>query len=219
MYDENAVCTQDFPAKSLSVGRAMSANDCSAKGGCHWERCLSDGNCLSKPENIVTDIECKLQYCELVAIPGVSHIPQFYEEGVEIMPPSAPFVGSGCRTLNTSITRANIAQAVVSLKSPFKFLIVTKDFCELFDYTRIDSEICGRDVKTLFGPRTDISAIFAGMQSAAMINEACHSVALYNRDGDVVQVDMKFSAYLSDSDTLAGCLLDFRRSASTSLAS
>ena len=194
-----------------SARRTLSANDSFTKQGNQWERCLSDGNCLSKPENIVTDIECKLQYCELVAIPGVGDIPKLYEEDVDIVQPSAPFVGIGCRKSNT---RANLAQAVVSLKSPFKFLIVTKDFCELFGYTRIDSEICGRDIKTLFGPRTDISAIFAGMQSAAMVNEACHSVALYNRDGDVVQVDMKFSAYLSDSDTLAGCLLEFCRSAS-----
>ena len=194
-----------------SARRTLSANDSFTKQGNQWERCLSDGNCLSKPENIFTDIECKLQYCELVAIPGVGDIPKLYEEDVDIVQPSAPFVGSGCRKSNS---RANLAQAVVSLKCPFKFLIVTKDFCELFGYTRIDSEICGRDIKTLFGPRTDISAIFAGMQSAAMVNEACHSVALYNRDGDVVQVDMKFSAYLSDSDTLAGCLLEFCRSAS-----
>ena len=207
MHDSSA----SNDSMGYSARRTLSANDSFTKQGNQWERCLSDGNCLSKPENIFTDIECKLQYCELVAIPGVGDIPKLYEEDVDIVQPSAPFVGIGCRKSNT---RANLAQAVVSLKSPFKFLIVTKDFCELFGYTRIDSEICGRDIKTLFGPRTDISAIFAGMQSAAMINEACHSVALYNRDGDVVQVDMKFSAYLSDSDTLAGCLLEFCRSAS-----
>ncbi len=99
---------------------------------------------------------------------------------------------------------------MASLKYPHKLLIVTRDFCDLFGYTAVDSEICGRDLKTLFGPRTDPAAISLGMQSTAMIETASHRVALYRRDGDCVEVDATFSPYLSDSATLAGCLLDLR---------
>ena len=99
------------------------------------------------------------------------------------------------------------AKALVSLTSPHKLLIITKEFCDLFGYSA-DSEICGRALKTLVGPRTDLSALAAGMQSVAMIEVACYSLALYNRNGEDVKVEVTFSPYMSDSETLAGCLLE-----------
>jgi hypothetical protein len=35
----------------------------------------------------------------------------------------------------------------------------------------------------------------------------CHTIVLYNRDGEGVQVKAHFTPYLSDAETLAGCLL------------
>ena len=96
------------------------------------------------------------------------------------------------------------------MNAPHKLLIVTEGFCELFGYSAAESEICGRDLKVLFGPRTDSAAISLGMKSAAMIEATLFIVALYKRDGDCVQVEATFSPYMSDSDTLAGCLLDLR---------
>ncbi len=85
--------------------------------------------------------------------------------------------------------------------------MVTQDFCSLFRFT-IDSEICGRALKTLYGPRTDLDAIALCIQGVAMNEATCHTIVLYNRKGEGVQVEAKFSPFLSDAETLAGCLLE-----------
>jgi hypothetical protein len=41
-----------------------------------------------------------------------------------------------------------------------------------------------------------------------MNEAAAHTIVLYNRDGESVQVKALFTPYLSDAETLAGCLLE-----------
>ena len=168
---------------------------------------LSDETFTPSTEDKIDEIEFKTRYCELVAIPGVSDIPQLNSADIDDVLPSAPIFGANFRKQPTPNIQA---KAVASLNYPHKLLIVTRDFCELFGYTAMDSEICGRDLKTLFGPRTDPAAVSQGMQSAAMIETASHCVALYTRDGDCLEVEATFSPYMSDEETLAGCLLDLR---------
>jgi hypothetical protein len=161
----------------------------------------SSGSCADIGSS--SDFEFPLSYSEIVVIAGVSDIPEFFSLPNEEDPPSAPIGGRG---LKFSKSKAN-AKAVISLYSPHKLLIVTQDVCNLFGYF-VDSEICGRALATLFGPRTDLSAIEAGIQSVAMNTSTSHTIVLYNRDGEGLTVVVTFSPFLSDAETLAGCLLE-----------
>jgi hypothetical protein len=154
-------------------------------------------------EDLSPEIASEYKYCEFVAIAGVSDIPESYRVEDDDGPPLAPMMAVRRKKSNQLPT----AKALVSLASPHRLLIITKEFCDLFGYSA-DSEICGRALKTLVGPRTDLSALAAGMQSVAMIEVACYNLALYNRNGEDVKVEVTFSPYMSDSETLAGCLLD-----------
>ena len=145
-----------------------------------------------------------MKYCELVTIAGVSDIPELCNFEDEYDLPNAPCVG---HTTTISARAKPQACVILSLHHPHKLLIVTQDFCNLFRYT-VDSEICGRALKTLYGPRTDLDAIASSIQGAAMNEATCHTLVLYNRDGEGVQVLARFSPFLSDAETLAGCLLE-----------
>ena len=141
----------DSSGKKKATPLRKSVSDLTAEGSAPSEE-SAHTNCI---------IECKLRYCEAVAVPGVSDIPQLY--GLEEDDaPSAPVAGGSFRNQRKADPTA---KAVVSLNAPHKFLIVTHELCELFGYTTVESEICGRDLKTIFGPRTDYAAIETGMQS------------------------------------------------------
>ncbi len=150
-----------------------------------------------------SDLECRIPYSEMIVIAGVSDVPELWRIQDDQDPPSAPIGGRGLRSQRQT---AN-AKAVFSLHPPHKLLIVTQDVCDLFRYV-VDSEICGRALTTLFGPRTDLSAIASGIQSVAMNTVARHTIVLYNRDGEGLTVAATFSPFLSDAETLAGCLLE-----------
>ncbi len=134
----------------------------------------------------------------------MSDIPELCSFGDDHEPPTAPYPGHP--TLVSTSTKSKVS-AILSLHHPHKLLIVTQDFCDLFRYT-VDSEICGRALKTLYGPRTDLDVITSSIQGVAMNEATRHTLVLYNRDGEGVQVLARFSPFLSDAETLAGCLLE-----------
>jgi hypothetical protein len=186
--------------------RALSGNDVKGRQGCEFfRRALSDTTtenpswpCANDREEI---FETKLPYCELVTIAGVSNIPDLCQVDHDV--PAAPVKGRAVR----SVSATSNAKAVISIHSPHQLLIVTKEFRDLFGYT-IDSEICGRALRNLYGPRTDQKTIASSIRSVAMVNSTSHSVVLYSRDGEGSVFNATFSPFLSDKDTLAGCLLE-----------
>ncbi len=122
----------------------------------------------------------QLKYCELVTVAGVSDIPELCSFEDDYEPPTAPYPGHP--TLVSTRTKSKVS-AILSLYHPHKLLIVTQDFCNLSRYT-VDSEICSRALKTLYGPRTDLDAITSSIQGVAMNEATCQTLVLYNRDGE-----------------------------------
>ena len=164
---------------------------------------LTYNSCSSLEADLFPDIEIQFNYSELVYIAGVSDIPSLFCIDDDDGPPSAPMA----MTSRTESKCQPNAKALISLASLHRLLIVTKEFCELLGYS-VDSEICGRALKMLVGPRTDLSAIASGLQCAAMINVAHRCIGLYNQDGDCMMMEVTFSPYMSDRETLACCLLE-----------
>jgi hypothetical protein len=196
--------------KFVKPRRNLSVSDMNARRGSRLRQSsLSDlTDETSSPQSLdepLHELEFQIKYCELVTIAGVSDIPEFCPFGEEYDPPSAPCAGH--YTGSFSVKSKPPASVILSLHFPHKLLIVTQGFCNLFKYTT-DSEICGRALKTLYGPRTDSGAIESGIHSVAMNEVTCHTIVLYNRDGEGVQVKALFTPYLSDAETLAGCLLE-----------
>jgi hypothetical protein len=209
---ENVLNTIDVfaPAAGTSkLRRNLSISDISGKrGGRALRRSVSDLTDESSGSGTdigaCSDFELQIPYSEMVVIAGVCDVPELWYIQNDGDPPSAPIGGRGLRSHKQQ--RAN-AKAVFSLHSPHKLLIVTQDVCDLFGYVVV-SEICGRALTTLFGPRTDRSAIASGIQSVAMNTVAHHDIVLYNREGEGLMVTATFSPLLSDAETLAGCLLE-----------
>ncbi len=194
--------------KSAKPRRNLSVSDMNAPRGHRLQHSsLSDltvETFTQSPNEPIHELEFQMKYCEVVTIPGVSDIPDLYSLDDECDLPSAPFGG---HTVSFSERSKPQASVVLSLHYPYKLLIVTQDFCDFFRYT-VDSEICGRALKTLYGPRTDSSAIESGIHGVAMNDAICNTIVLYNRDGEGVQVKARFSPFMSDPETLAGCLLE-----------
>ena len=183
--------------------RILSVNDMNVKRIPNLRRSgTSDLTGESSSDDGIGLITCKMRYSELVTVAGVSDIPELFSIALEEFPPYAPIPWA--RKLSIPKPRA---MAIVSLSAPHKLIIVTADFCVLLGYTE-QTEICGRALKTIFGPRTDLNTIASGMQSCANIECAGCTAALYNRNGESLDVTMSFSPYLSDKETLAGCLLE-----------
>ncbi len=188
--------------------RALSGNDAKGRQGCDiFRRVLSEATTENPSWPTASDgeeiFETKLPYCELVTIAGVSNIPDLCKADHDVSPPTAPLMGRARRSVSTT---AN-AKAVISIHSPHQLLIVTKEFRDLFGYT-IDSEICGRALRNLYGPRTDLKTVASSIRSVAVLNSTRHSIVLYSRDGEGKVFNATFSPFLSDTDTLAGCLLE-----------
>ena len=188
--------------------RALSGNDVKGKQGCdHFRRAQSDASSKTSSGLCAPDgaeiFETKLKYCELVTIAGVSNIPELCTVDCDIGPPPAPVMGRSVR----SVSAPADAKAVFSIHSPHPLLIITKEFRDLFGYT-IDNEICGRALRNLYGPRTDQQAIVSSIRSISMIDTTKHPIVLYSRDGEGYVFTATFSPFLSDTDTLAGCLLE-----------
>jgi hypothetical protein len=167
---------------------------------------LTDESSSPKLKESDSEFEFPMNYCEVVTVAGVSDIPEFCTFEDEYDLPTAPYAGY---TTPTSARTKLQASVILSLHFPHKLLIVTQGLCDLFRYT-VDSEICGRALKTLYGPRTDADAIATAIHNVAVNKATSHPIGLvlYNRDGEGVQVMARFSAFLSDAETLAGCLLE-----------
>ena len=214
MQDESLVALQQTTAlvasgaKSFTLRRNLSVSDMNGRSGRRLRQSslsdLTDESFSSSQTDLASEPEFHFKYCELVTIAGVSDIPDLcpFEEEHEL--PYAPCAG---RTTSIAPSTKPQASVVLSLHYPHKLLIVTQSFCSLFRYT-IDSEICGRALKTLYGPRTDPDAIASDIRGVAMNEATRRTIVLYNRDGEGVQVMARFSPFLSDAETLAGCLLE-----------
>ncbi len=212
MQTTTIVCDQNNTkpesATKNQVRKNLSVSDMNAPRGFRLRHSsLSDltGETFSpSPSGSISELEFQMNYSELVTIAGVSDIPELCPFEDEYDMPCAPCAG---HSASFSARSKQLASGIVSLQFPHKLLIVTQDFCDLFRYT-IDSEICGRALKTLYGPRTNPSAIESGLRSVALNEATIHTIVLYNRDGEGVQVKARFSPFLSDAETLAGCLLE-----------
>jgi hypothetical protein len=197
---------RNIPRRNLSVGdmerRASSSRKLRAS--------LSDltDETFISAEDSQSECDIKMPYSEIVTIAGVSDIPSLQGQDFDEMPPPP----NSLRSRKVVVPKAN-PKAVVSLISPHKLLIVSKDFCDLFGYT-VESEICGRAIKLLEGPRTDPSVLVSGIKNSALTSTASCSLVLYGRDGQDVEVEISFSPYLGDNHTLSGCLLEISLAAS-----
>jgi hypothetical protein len=102
-------------------------------------------------------------------------------------------------------------KAVVSLVTPHKLLIVSKEFCNLFGFF-VENDLCGRAVRILQGPRTDPSLLLSGIKGAALSSTTRSNVVLYDRAGRDIELDIAFSLFLSGDisgdGSSAGCLME-----------
>jgi hypothetical protein len=169
---------------------------------------LTIGVPSSQNDEFLVRIESKLQYSELVSEAGIGDIPDFYNFMEEI-PPTAPICG-----MRRQLPTKPQAKAVISLMSPHKFVIVTQSFCDLFNFQG-GSETCDRSFKMIVGPQTDLAAISSGFQCAANVECCVNKLILYNREGKGRELEVSFSPFLLDSETLAGCLLEIHNLDST----
>jgi hypothetical protein len=149
-----------------------------------------------------SECDLKMPYSEIVVIAGVSDIPLLYGHTDDEVPP-APSRGRHSKICAPKPQ----PKAVVSLVSPHKLLMLSKDFCDLFGFS-IESEICGRPVKILHGPRTDPSGFISGIKDSALSSTTIRTLVLYARDGKDIELEVRFSPYLGGDDVLAGCLLE-----------
>ncbi len=164
---------------------------------------LTDESSASATDVSASECDLKMPYAEIVTIAGVSDIPMLSGQEMEEVPP-APSSG---RRSKTAMPKPK-PRAVVSLVSPHKLLMLSKDFCELFGFS-VESEICGRAVKVLHGPRTDTGLLVSAIKNAAvMVSTTCTNVVLYDREGTDIELEIKFSPYMSGDEALAGCLIE-----------
>lgn len=184
--------------------RNMSDGDMGAKRSSPFRRpSMSDVSfeITANPDDGPVECDLTMPYSEIVTIAGVSDIPQLFGGEDEELPPP-PSMGKLPR-------RAPILKpkAVVSLIAPHKMLIVSEDFCSLFGYS-VESEICGRAVKVLQGPRTDPSTLVSGIKGSALGSSTRRNIILYGREGNDMELEACFSPYQSGDESLAGCLLE-----------
>ncbi len=163
---------------------------------------LSDESSAFATDVSASECDLKMPYAEIVTIAGVSDIPILSGQEMEEVPP-APSSGRRPKTARPKPK----PRAVVSLVSPHKLLMLSKDFCELFGFS-VESEICGRAVKILQGPRTDPDLVVSAIKNAAMASTTCTNVVLYDREGTDIELEIKFSPYMSGDEALAGCLME-----------
>jgi hypothetical protein len=196
------------PTQNMKPRKNLSVSDMNGRCAHRFRQSslsdLTDESSFSSQNEPISELEIQMKYCELVTIAGVSDIPELCPLEDKYEPPTAPCAGHSASFSARTKPKASV---ILSLHHPHKLLMVTQDFCNLFRFT-IDSEICGRALKTLYGPRTDLDAIALCIQGVAMNEATCQTIVLYNRDGEGVQVKAKFSPFLSDAETLAGCLLE-----------
>ncbi len=139
---------------------------------------------------------------EIATIAGVSEIPLLHVQELDQAPSALS------RDCSDSVIPKPHPKAVVSLEPPYKFLIVSKDFCSLFGFS-VEDEICGNSVTILQGSRTDPSILVSGIKGAALSSTSRSRIVLYDCNGTDIELDIAFSPLLSgDESLLAGCQLE-----------
>ena len=157
----------------------------------------------------VEEFDLQFPYTEIVAIAGVSDIPMLSPSSYDGSEDEPPGPGLSRRPSSSRAESPPKPKAVISLVSPHKLLILDTVFCDLFGYSgRSEAEICGRTIKILQGPRTDLAAITCGIKNCAAGSTTRARLVLYDRDGGEIAAEATFSPYLSGLDSLAGCLLE-----------
>jgi hypothetical protein len=197
--------SSDGDTQSKPGGNAT-AGDMSAKCSlCHQISSLSDlADEISMPADD-NKSECyrMILESEIVSIEGVSEIPQLHSKDID----QVPCCASGVRSIESVIPMPH-PKAVVSLVSPYKLIIVSKEFGSLFGYS-VENEICDRAVKILQGPRTDPTLLASSIKGAALASTRISSLVLYDRAGRDIELDITFSPFLSgDAAGLVGCLME-----------
>ena len=116
----------------------------------------------------VEEFDLQFPYTEIVAIAGVSDIPMLSPSSYDGSEDEPPGPGLSRRPSSSRAESPPKPKAVISLVSPHKLLILDTVFCDLFGYSgRSEAEICGRTIKILQGPRTDLAAITCGIKNCA----------------------------------------------------
>ena len=96
--------------------------------------------------------------------------------------------------------------AIVSLLKPHKILAASNEFLNTVGFT--SSQICGRSISSVFGPRTDTVRIMAAIKNTGHLETTEVNTVLYASNGREVDLCASFSPYFKSSEAhLGGCLL------------
>ena len=104
----------------------------------------------------------------------------------------------GCTAQNT---------AVVSLNEPHKFLYISENLCNLFDFA--PEQLLGRSVKILQGPSTNTIIFDASIKNARLQQSCTVPLTTYRRDGSECNVDIAFCANVGGDGMVDGVKLTF----------
>ena len=96
--------------------------------------------------------------------------------------------------------------AIISILKPHKIITVSTEFLNTIEFS--SSQICGRSIGVLFGPRTDTSSFTAAIKNTGLCQSATIDTILNTSAGADLRVTASFSPYRRPSDrSLGGCLL------------
>jgi hypothetical protein len=96
--------------------------------------------------------------------------------------------------------------AIVSILKPHKILTVSTEFLNATVYN--SSQICGRNINVLFGPKTDVSSLNSAIKNTGCGQSTTIDTVLSTSAGSDLHVTATFSPYHRPSDrSLGGCLL------------
>ena len=199
-------------AQSSPIGN-MSAGDLSTKRSFSHQRSsmsdFTDAVSASADDN-TSEYDLIWLDHEIVMIAGVNEPPELQSQDIV----QVPLPSYNGRCFEPLIPKPH-PKAVVLLESPNTFLIVSREFCNLFGFS-VESEICGRAVDVLQGPRTDLSMLVSGITGSALAPTTRSRIILYDRAGRDIELDISFSLFLPVSgdnmligdEPLAGCVME-----------
>jgi hypothetical protein len=197
--------SQSSPSGNMSGGdMGMGAK----RSFCHQRSSMSDFTdaVFASADDDTSDYDLIMPNCDIVTIAGVSETLQMHAKDIEQM--SLPSASGRCFE---SVIPKPHPKAVVSLEYPYIFLMVSKEFCNLFGLS-CENEICGKAINTLQGPGTDCGMLVSAIKDAALESTTRSSVVLYDRAGRDIDLDITFSPFLSGDvtgdESPAACVME-----------
>ena len=99
--------------------------------------------------------------------------------------------------------------AIVSLLKPHKILAASNEFLNTVGFT--SSQVCGRSISSIFGPRTDTVRIMAAIKNTGHLETTEVNTVLYASNGREVDLCATLRPHLVTSGRgIGGCLLQIR---------